>query len=295
MTQQGFLQQFGGDWTEIKLQKVEKYLRAYAQIMKNRNFIYAYIDAFAGTGYRTIKQEDKNNLLLPLFEEDSQKFRDGSARIALQITPRFSKYIFIDKDPEHSIELKSLKEEFSHLSNDIDVVGGEANEYLKDLCSKDWIKHNRRAVLFLDPFGMQVEWQTIEAIAETKAIDLWLLFPLGVAVNRMLRKDAQIPKKWQQRLTTLFGTTAWMDAFYETKIEQTLFGERISTSKVDDPFNSISHYFVERLKTIFAGVADNPLPLYNSKNNPLYLLCFASGNPKGSKTAIKIAQHILKG
>lgn len=63
--------------------------------------------------------------------------------------------------------------------------------------------------------------------------------------------------------------------------------------KVAD-FESISQYFVERLKTVFAGVADNPLVLYNSCNNPLYLLCFASGNPKGSKTAIKIAQEILK-
>lgn len=30
------------------------------------------------------------------------------------------------------------------------------------------------------------------------------------------------------------------------------------------------------------------------RNNPLYLLCFASANPKGAKTAIKIAQDILK-
>jgi len=293
MTQYRFSQQFGGDWTEIKLQKIEKYLRAYAQIMNKRNFVYAYIDAFAGTGYRITQHEDKNNQLLSLFEEDSQQFQDGSARIALQIAPRFSKYIFIEKDPERSVELENLKVEFSHLADDIDVAEGEANKYLQDLCSKNWIKHNRRAVLFLDPFGMQVEWQTINAIAKTEAIDLWLLFPLGVAVNRMLRKDAQIPEKWQHRLNTLFGTTDWVDAFYETKVEQTLFGERISTNKVDDPFNSISRFFVERLKTVFAGVAENPLPLYNSRNNPLYLLCFASANPKGSKTAIKIAQHIL--
>jgi hypothetical protein len=34
--------------------------------------------------------------------------------------------------------------------------------------------------------------------------------------------------------------------------------------------------------------------LLNSQNSPLYLLCFASANPKGSNTAIKIAQNILK-
>jgi hypothetical protein len=57
----------------------------------------------------------------------------------------------------------------------------------------------------------------------------------------------------------------------------------------------ISKFIIKRLKLIFPGVAENPLLLHNSKNNPLYLLCFASGNEKGSKTAIKIAQDILKG
>jgi hypothetical protein len=51
---------------------------------------------------------------------------------------------------------------------------------------------------------------------------------------------------------------------------------------------------VERLKTIFAGVAKNPLALYNSANTPLYLLCFSAGNEQGAKTAVKIAQDILK-
>ena len=59
-------------------------------------------------------------------------------------------------------------------------------------------------------------------------------------------------------------------------------------------FDLIGEYFVKRLKTVFAGVAQNPLPLLNSRNSPLYLLCFAAANPKGSTTAIKIAQDILK-
>jgi len=62
----------------------------------------------------------------------------------------------------------------------------------------------------------------------------------------------------------------------------------------DTDFSKISKFVVKRLKSIFAGVDENPLLLRNSKNNPLYLLCFASGNPRGAKTAIKIAQDILK-
>ena len=53
-------------------------------------------------------------------------------------------------------------------------------------------------------------------------------------------------------------------------------------------------YYLNRLKTVFPHVAENPLPLFNSKNIPLFALFFAAGNPKGGKTAVKIAQYILE-
>ncbi len=43
---------FGGDWTEEKLGRLAKYLPAYANVLKGRAYKYAYIDAFAGPGYR---------------------------------------------------------------------------------------------------------------------------------------------------------------------------------------------------------------------------------------------------
>lgn len=41
---------------------------------------------------------------------------------------------------------------------------------------------------------MQVEWKTIEAIAKAKAIDMWLLFPLGIGVARLLTNSGDIPE-----------------------------------------------------------------------------------------------------
>ncbi len=38
---------------------------------------------------------------------------------------------------------------------------------------------------------------------------------------------------------------------------------------------------------------DKIILLTNVRNNPIYLLCFAAGNPKGAPTALKIADHIL--
>jgi hypothetical protein len=57
---------------------------------------------------------------------------------------------------------------------------------------------------------------------------------------------------------------------------------------------TIGGYFNQRLKTVFAGVADPPGVLRNSANCPLYLLCFAASNKNGAPTALKIANHLLK-
>src|SRR2546421_510068 len=102
------LQLFGGDWTSEKLERVRKYLVAYAQIMKGKRFRFAYIDAFAGTGYRTnpkAKGHSDYDFFPELAEEDTKEFLDGSARIALQIKPRFDKYIFIERKPKRFAEL----------------------------------------------------------------------------------------------------------------------------------------------------------------------------------------------
>ncbi len=168
----------------------------------------------------------------------------------------------------------------------------EANAYLQELGGKSW--EMRRAVLFLDPYGMQVEWPTLGALAETRAIDLWILFPLGVAVSRLLRRDGEIRQSIRNRLDTMFGTTDWFDAFYKIRERDSLFGPETELQKVVD-LDGIGYYFVKRLRTIFPGVAPNPLRLLNTKNVPLYLLCFAAANEKGAPTAVKIAQDILGG
>ncbi|RJP32399.1 MAG: three-Cys-motif partner protein TcmP [Candidatus Omnitrophota bacterium] len=287
------IHQFGGNWTADKLERLRKYLVAYATIMNKKNFIFSYIDAFAGTGYRILKKEEYHEgfCLLDFDEKDSQEFLQGSARIALQVEPKFDQYIFIEKDAARCQELAKLKTDFPLLKNRIIIVNSEANQYLKDFCKKvNWKKN--RAVLFLDPYGMEVHWDTMKAIAETKAIDVWYLFPLGIGVNRLLKKDGNINEAWRNKLDKIFGASDWYQSFYEDKEQDTLFGPLHRTEKIAD-FSSIQEFFLNRLKSIFPGVAENPLILKNSKNNPLYLLCFAASNEKGAPTAIKIAQDIL--
>ncbi|OHD67542.1 MAG: hypothetical protein A2W19_01580 [Spirochaetes bacterium RBG_16_49_21] len=286
-------QKFGGDWTEKKLACVRKYLEAYVKIMVKQKFRFAYIDAFAGTGYREILDEETKQMMFPeLDEHETESFLKGSIQRALEVKPHFDKYIFIEKDKNKCDELKNIVNEYMDVKDRVDVKNVDANEYLSDLCRYDWSKH--RAVLFLDPFGMQVKWSTIECIARTQAIDMWLLFPLGIGVSRLLKNDGQIKSAMKNKLDDLFGTKEWFNEFYKITIDDHLFGSEEKLEK-DVDFDKITEYFIRRLKTIFSKVAEKPAKLVNSKNNPLFLLCFAAGNPKGSKTAVKIADYILSG
>jgi three-Cys-motif partner protein len=45
------MNEFGGKWTTEKLNLIRKYLKAYSTIMNKKKFNFAYIDAFAGSGY----------------------------------------------------------------------------------------------------------------------------------------------------------------------------------------------------------------------------------------------------
>jgi len=290
--------QFGGDWTEEKLERIRKYLCAYTTIFtRNPNARYyttVYVDAFAGCGYRIERgaQLDPTDLLETTIDDDAEQLKKGSARIALEVEPGFDRHVFIESEADRAADLRQLKSEFPGKADSVQIEQSDANAFLQDWCRQtNWQK--ARAVVFLDPYGMQVEWATLEAIAETKAIDLWLLFPIGVAVNRLLTKSGPPPDPWAKALTRIFGTDEWKEAFYQTHEEPTLFGIDSVERKVAT-LDSIGSFFCARLKRIFSKVATNPLTLRNSRQTPIYLLCFAAGNSKGATTAVKIAQDILK-
>lgn len=288
---------FGGNWTTRKLGVLAEYLRSYTTALKKTRLQKLYVDAFAGTGYRDVRREDdakssQSPLFPELGEPEPQSLLDGSTRIALRTEPPFDRYMFIERSAERCAHLEGLKAEFPDLARKIDVRPGDANTEIQDLCSRDW--GSRRAVLFLDPYGLQVEWTTIEAIARTQAIDLWLLFPLGIGVNRLLTKSGEIPESWRRCLNKLLGTEDWYEEFYRVESEPTLFGPADRVVKATTA--TIGRYFNERLKGVFAGVATEPGVLRNSRNNPLYLLCFAVGNPgaRAKEIALRIANHLLK-
>lgn len=287
---------FGGEWTELKLDLVRKYLCAYMTIFKRNeramHFHTTYIDAFAGTGEREprLRRGDEHTIFGYVSPKEARLRQKGSARLALEIHPPFDEYILIEQNSRRAAALRQLVADFPKAHDRVRVIEADANTALRSWCTSTDVGVNR-AVVFLDPYGMQVEWSTLEALSRWPGIDLWYLFPL-MGLNRVLTRNVPPPRDWEPRITRCLGTDSWEAVFYQTTHEPGLF-QQIETTSRTVGIDGIAKFIVDRLKTIFPAVVPKPFVLCNSKGSPLYLLCFAASNPKACNLARRIAGDIL--
>lgn len=308
--------EFGGEWSDVKLEAVKEYFAAYNTALSQTSFTRIYIDGFAGGGRvkapKTAKEApalEKDLFAQPAndscesestseeVEREVEQFRHGSPLLALKAYPGFHRFIFIEQNAEVISELKRQVAEVGTTNGrPIEFICQDANLALADICGRDW--KSQRATLFLDPFALHIHWETLAKIAQTEAMDMWMLFP-AMAVNRMMPRSGVVPDAWAKRLDETFGDSSWRLAFYEPPeppLIQDMFPDTVSepkAAKVSDPFRRLSEYVTARLKTIFAEVVDEPLILKTSSGSPLFLLCFAVANKRGGPIAKRIAKHII--
>lgn len=258
---------FGGNWTIIKLELLRKYLAAYANVFKNQSYYnLIYIDAFAGSG----KCDTKVGRI------------DGSTKIALE-TQRFNEYLFIESDENNVINLEALKK--CYPNKKINIKNRDCNKIMTEIVNNYNWKSNR-ALIFLDPYSMQLSFSTLKLISSTKAIDVWYLFPFN-SVTRSLKNDGGISITTENKLNDIFGSNDWKKELYYQDPQLSLFDDENNILRKDQ--QDICCYFYKNLKSIFPSVLC-PVCLKNKNNAPLFLLYFAVSNE--SKAAQRAANSI---
>lgn len=277
---------FGGDWTREKLERVSAYLSAFQKVLKHQKFELVYIDAFSGDGGVELKGDE-----LPLLEQ-GREFTEGSARRAIALQRPFDRYHFIDASRASLDKLRDfVKREHPELLGRMHFQCGDVNaEIPKAMGQLD--RNRERAVVFADPFGMQLDWDTIQSIG-SKPADFWYLAPT-MAINRVLTRDGNLPDSWARRLDRALGTEDWRTGFYRSNTIGTLFGDETTTEKTGG-IDEIESFIHARLATVFM-MAPNKLRL-SDRGRPLFSLMFGCSNssPQAFGKAIKIANHLLKG
>lgn len=288
-----------GPWAKDKLDRLAKYLSAYTTIMKDQKWCqgYHYIDAFAGPGEHEIRQtptrrNEAQQALLDIAsfgmeQEEQRQFLAGSPRVALDLQYPFTNYIFVERSPDRIAALERLRSDYGS-ERKIHIRQEDCTKYLSSKIAKnpklDW--KSNRALVFLDPFGMQVGWPTIAELAATEAIEIFLNFPVGMAIQRLLlRQPENFTEPQRRRLDDYFGASDWFDVLYKRR--RNLFGDD-AEEKVEASGLALLNWYRGRLRQLFPHVSKAAL-IRNTRRGHLYYLLLASHN----KTGVKIANEIL--
>ena len=303
------MRHFGGTWSESKLDCVERYVAAYLKVMQNKPWwALHYVDAFAGSGKQALKRtsgKSRDALEIESFfgdeaeRADTEEFLVGSAARALAASSKsvrsFDRFLFMDIDEPSCEELRcAVQSDFPSLLRSVTVLCEDANSATdRYIAETDWTKV--RAVVFLDPYGLEVSWETVGRLAGTEACDVWYLFPLG-GVIRMMTNSGQVPDTWRTRLDRVFGTPDWFAEFYRPSGQQSLLDDAQDGLFKDASTEHVVQYVQRRLHALFPAVSDAGI-LRNGKGAPLFALVLgvSSRSEAAQKTALRIANHIVKG
>lgn len=278
------MNQFGGNWSENKIEILVEYASAYLTIMKKYadkyNWQLLYFDGFAGSGH--IKGDDGKES--PIV---------GAATRILEIDePRsFDIYYFVEKEKEFADMLNKVTVE-NFPNKKIFIANTDCNEKIESLSKFLMTKKGKgfKSLAYIDPYGMQLNWKSLETL-EKHSVDVWILVPTGMGVNRLLKKDGNISDAWLSRLENFLGMTKEniLPYFYKEKIVYTLFGEETKISKENNAIEKSAQLYEDRLKSLFKFVS-KPYILKNKMNSVMFHFFMASNN----RQAVKIANDITK-
>lgn len=244
-------------WTALKLEYLDNYLQAYIHATKRSRETH-YIDAFAGCGECMII-------------ETGYEVK-GSPLRALYIKPSFTKYHFVEKKPMLSNHLRKVL--FDKGFNNAYVYSGDCNQVIPTKVLSN-VPQDVPSFAFLDPTGIQLNWQTIERLASHRKrwkMELLLLYPYDMAIARLFRL-ALSNRALYDAMTRFYGDESW-----KIQIDES-FQKRETSDQRRERFVRL---YTNKLQALGYRYVDTYGPLY-SGHKPLYHVIFASDHPVGAR------------
>ncbi|MHB8574723.1 MAG: three-Cys-motif partner protein TcmP [Dehalococcoidia bacterium] len=255
-----------GYWSEIKLNILREYAAAYSLIFSapgQRQLHHVYIDAFAGAGTH--------------ISRTSRELVPGSPLNALQIEPPFREFYLIDLDGQKADALRQAVGE----RRDVHIYQGDCNPILlEQVFPQVRYENYRRGLCLLDPYGLHLNWEVIEAAGKSKAIDMFLNFPvMDMNRNVLWQEPVRVSPTQVARMNAFWGDETWRAVLYSQQPD--LFGE-VHDQKTGGANRALAAAFQRRLRDV-AGFrfVPEPIPMRNSQGATVYYLYFGSQNSIG--------------
>ncbi len=245
--------------TEEKISILADYLGEFtvaARTAVNR----IYMDLFAGETVNILKTT-------------GEQF-PGSAEIARAVEPPFTSLILFEKDHQRATDLRTLARD--HGDSRVTVVEGDCNANM--LAALRAVPTQAPVFAFVDPDGMEVQFRTIELLAEHKRnsgkpkIEMWVLLPTSGLVRMLGGNRSEAERQGHpDKVARLYGAWGpWQDV-WEARLAGTL--------SPGDARLAYLLLYMDRL----AGLEYTYLlarPIKNSRGE-LYVMVFATDHPAG--------------
>lgn len=197
----------------------------------------------------------------------------GSAEIALDTLPPFREYHLIDIDRLKVAQLERIAGE----RPDVTIHQGDCNTVLlESVLPRIRYEDYRRGLCILDPYGLHLQWSTVEAIGKMKSIEVFLNFPvMDMNRNALRKKPTEITESQARRMNAFWGDSSWRELFYQPSLQVDLWGNQPDIKSTDN--ERVAEAYRQRLREV-AGFqfVPRPLAMRNSTNAILYYLFFAS-------------------
>lgn len=268
--QDGLAMRESNEYARDKLYALEAYLHMARISMKHKPwYAFNYIDLQAGPG--------KNRI--------GDKIFLGSPLIALAaINPPFDHYWFNELNTENFNALRMRISGSPYASSthvyqqDVNAVVDEVVGAITqmDIAARypQWSTFN---VAFLDPEGLEINWDTVRKLAQIRVMDLIINF----STNGIIRNLHQ-----PEILDRFFGNPGWRQSVTATDPQKLR--------------RQLIEVYRKQLKEVGYHIADEDslehydISMRNRKNAEVYSLIFASKNPLGSTFWKSVSQMIDK-
>jgi len=264
-----------GEWAKEKLDFLSHYgpvaLTATARMPQRY-----YVDLFAGPGLNRVRN-------------GTEEF-DGSPLRVIELSSdrapvvHFTEAWLVNRDRrdhsalEHRIQ-RRIDEHRSHLAVDrIHCIRGDANARVRSIL--DATNPRSYMLVFADMESpKQCPWSSIASLRTHRShgsVDLYILFPLGMALKRLMSRNNETVLEATPVLDAFFGTDAWRALLALRQIDSQANSEELGRGLLELYIRQLHQHWkhVDVVGTIARGT-----------NHRLYKMLFASNHDAGKRIA----------
>lgn len=254
-----------GWWTEQKLDILGDYLTAFTRA-STRARETVYLDLFAGQSDNVSRGRQARVIR-------------GSACRALDTQPPLTHLRFFELAPHAANLEQALRAEYPTRSKDFKVVPGDCNitivGALRELAPLNWAP----TFAFLDQQSTEVNWSTIERLAQHKRSDkpkteLWLLCANGLLPRGLRIRTDRIDTTVVEKMTKMFGTNIWLDALNAVR------GNQMSAAQFREELTNLMRW---RLEHDLGYRTTLDFQVTNTGGSEIFSMIFATDHWAGEK------------